>query len=351
MTGKVRKFRFLVSMMALFSGFAMAQQSFKMTIYFDSPLFTMTPDGYQSSSYSSKAWFLFRRAYFTYENKLNDNLRFRFRYDADYVKAVDSNGKKDDKLRPFIKHLYLEYTIKQMVWKFGMEDMLLFSDIEEKKWGLRSVYKTIMDGYKDVTGVDIDAYSADVGISIVGSIAKQLRYGFQVTNGAGYSHPEGDDFKKFGARLQFIPVAGLSLVGFVDWERQSDAGDDAYTYKLDAYLEMVKNLTLGAVWFTYDNDLNYVMDGENKIQYNSSGFSIFGTYKVHPDNMTLFARYDYYDPNTEDVEKRQNLVIVGVDWCPIHKTFRLQPNIQFYTYKDAEKKSDVLLALTLFMEF
>ena len=33
-------------------------------------------------------FFVFRRAYFTYENKINDNLKFRFRIDADNTANV-----------------------------------------------------------------------------------------------------------------------------------------------------------------------------------------------------------------------------------------------------------------------
>ncbi|MCK7484034.1 MAG: hypothetical protein M0C28_48950 [Candidatus Moduliflexus flocculans] len=60
-------------------------QTFSATVYFDYRTF-LTNDGpvtlkpaAPTTAYKSNA-FLFRRAYFTYENKINDNLKFRFRH-------------------------------------------------------------------------------------------------------------------------------------------------------------------------------------------------------------------------------------------------------------------------------
>ena len=79
-------------------------QTFGTTIYFDwthfltseGPKTTVTAPAYKND------FFAFRRAYFTYENKVNDNLRFRFRYDADNTANLTSvdvktgSTKKDD---------------------------------------------------------------------------------------------------------------------------------------------------------------------------------------------------------------------------------------------------------------
>src|SRR4030043_1801076 len=91
-----------------------AQQTFNTTIYFDYTNYLSK--GGPVTSAAKNNFFAFRRAYFTYENKINDNLKFRFRYDADSTANLTSvdltkgSTKKDDNLRPFIKHLSLEYS-------------------------------------------------------------------------------------------------------------------------------------------------------------------------------------------------------------------------------------------------
>jgi hypothetical protein len=99
-------------------------QTFSTTIYLDYRYFlsnagpgTLKPAA-DTTAYLNNQ-FAFRRAYLTYENKISDNLKFRFRIDADNtanVTGVTLTGSpvtgaattRDDKLRPFIQHLYLE---------------------------------------------------------------------------------------------------------------------------------------------------------------------------------------------------------------------------------------------------
>jgi hypothetical protein len=374
------------------------QQTFSGTAYLDWRYFltsagpiTLKPTDPTVAYLSNQ--FVFRRAYFTYENKINDNIKFRFRLDADNtanVTGITLTGSpvsgttlsKDDKLRPFIKHLYFEWSnflFENQTLRVGMEETLTFK-LAEDRWNYRSVAKTLTDGYKDITGVDIDATSADIGVSLQGSLAKYLRYGLQVTNGAAYSHAENDKYKKMSANVQFIPVAGLSLVGYIDSERQMPkssisgvptaqlpAKPMATTYKLDGYFEMVKGLVLAGEWFTYKNDLNWYMkpDATAAEKYDISGWSVFGRYALVPDKLNAFARYDSYAPNNHYVStaglknaKDMTLAVLGLDWAPLHTSLKLQPNVWIYSYKDgkqyksaATSNTDVQFNMTFFMSF
>ncbi len=318
--------------------------------------------------------FVFRRAYFTYENKINDNLKFRFRLDADNtanVTGVSLTGSpvtgaslgKDDKLRPFVKHLYLEYTdfiVPKMVLNVGMIETLTFKPAEER-WGLRSVAKTLLDGYKDITKREILATSADLGATLKYSFSKYFRVTAGVYNGAGYSHAENDQFKKLQLQAQVTPLAGVSVVGYYDYERKVPVAalpevtePKAATYKLDAFFERVRNLVIGGEWFTYKADLNQT--GGKK--YDTGGWSVFGRYALKPDKVTAFARYDSYLPNGQNRDLDMSLVIVGLDWIPYHASWRLQPNVWFYSYKNgalyggsAAKNNDVVFNLTFFLSF
>ena len=331
-------------------------QTFGTTIYFDY-LFNLTSDGYATGTQAAKDLnnkFQFRRAYFTYENKINDNLKFRFRYDADNTANITSvdfakaSSKKDDKLRPFIKHLYLEYAADWLRSKFnvGMIETLSFK-LAEDRWGLRSVAKTLMDGYKDVTGVEIDQTSADLGATWKASLSKYARFAAGVHSGAHYSHAETDKFKKFSGYLQLIPAAGLNIVGYLDYEKQN-ADAKAMTTKLEAFFEMVRGLTVVGEWFTYDNETYKTAAGA---RFKVGGWSLFGLYKVKPDKLNLFARYDSYEPNTEVANDRRGLIILGADWTPNHATWKVQPNIWITTYEDAARKTDMVGVITFLLGF
>ena len=353
-------------------------QTFSATVYLDYRYF-LTNDGPSTLKPTNPATaylnnqFVFRRAYFTYEHKFGDNLKFRFRLDADNtanVTGVTLSGtpptpstSKDDKLRPFMKHLYLEYSnflVPKMVLNVGMIETLTFKPAEER-WGLRSVAKTIMDGYKDITKKDIYSTSADIGVTLKYSIAKYFRLAGGYYNGAGYSKAENDQYKEIELQAQVTPIAGFSVVGYYDYERRlpvtalpAEVKPVNSTYKIDAFFEMVKNLVVGAEWFVFQNDL-YQTDGE---KYDVGGYSVFGRYAVKPDKLQLFARYDSYVPNSLDRDLDMSLILVGFDWAPYNASWRLQPNVWFVDYTDgtrynasATKSSDVIFNLTFFLSF
>jgi hypothetical protein len=330
-----------------------AQQTFNTTIYFDYTSF-LSSDGPITSNPRDN-FFIFRRAYFTYENRIGEKLRFRFRYDADNTANLTSvdiktgSTKKDDKLRPFIKHLYLEWSdflLANARLRIGMADTLTWKPAEDK-WNYRSVAKTLLDGYRDITGEEIDTTSADLGVWYAGTMSKYMRWAVQVTNGSGYSKVETDKYKKIMGQLHLIPVAGLSIIGYYDYEMQNDDAA-ASTYKLDGYLEMIKNLTIGVEWFSYDNDTKLTAD---KVQYKPSGFSVFGNYILRRDVFAVFGRYDSYEPNDKVDNSKVSLVIAGLDWAPMGPSIKLQPNVWFLDYQDSAKKNDVILQFTFFLSF
>lgn len=339
-----------------------AQQKFSTTIYFDYT-FNLTNDGYLTNSKLVPPpitnQFRFRRAYFRYENKISDLLSFRLTYDADNTANLTGAAltgtpaaiatKKDDKLRPFIKHLYLDWggLLPDSSLRVGMVNTITFQ-IAEDKWGYRSVAKTMVDGFKDITGTDIRASSADLGLNFTGMAAKELKYGAMIVSGEGYSHPEYDKYKKFAGFLQFIPVAGLSMVGYVDYEPR-DASNKALTYKGDLYFEMVPNLTLAGEYVAYNSDLN--KNTTDLKHFNVSGYSIWGVYKIMVDTLNAFARFDHYIPNSTISAKNQDLIILGLDWAPVSTTWKLQPNIVVTDYADSTKKTDVTAQMTFFLSF
>jgi len=301
--------------------------------YFDYS-YLLSSKGPMAEKYGD-GWSVFklRRAYFTLEHKFSDTFKFRFRTDAD--------RKVDDKSRVFMKHVYLEWTnlIPESKLYIGMSATPT-KELAEGLWGYRGVEKTIMDAYKDQTGQSIDFSSADLGFALKGKIIKQLHYYVMFSNGAGYSHPERDKYKKFAAQLQLLPLEGLTLAFLIDTEKQ-DIGATNYTYKGDLLFKKGK-IGLGSEIFKYTDNKNSLKRG---------GFSIFGNCLI-ADKMKIFARYDLYDPFIgveEIVDDEINYIIIGLDYFP-HKLVHVMPNIRFKSYAD-DRNTDIIALLTFELKY
>ena len=64
----------------------------------------------------------------------------------------------------------------QFKLKIGMTETISFK-VAEDRWGFRSVAKTLVDGYKDITGVDI-RQRAPTSAQPDGDPGPALRYGW-----------------------------------------------------------------------------------------------------------------------------------------------------------------------------
>jgi len=376
---KTAKMALAAGLLLMFGLAAFAQtpipppQTFATTIYFDYSR-NISNNGFLTGTDAAKLLdnkFAFRRAYFTYENKINDFLKFRFRIDADNQNNVtsvnfkSSSAGQDYKMRPFVKHLYLDWAglLPDSSLKVGMVDTLPFK-LAEDRWGYRSVAKTLADIYKDITGVNIRCSSADLGLNFQVPLNQYIRLATMIVNGDGYGSPATTKFRKIGGQVQLIPLAGLNLVGYYEVEDRpatsamiaagSKSYDSAGTAKMmkgDVYFDMIENLNVSLEWFKYDNPTFTYKSGANTIQFKTGGWSVFGTYKIIVDKLNAFARYDSYAPDSTQTLKDQGLTIVGLDWAPVHSSWKIQPNVWFYNYKDAAKKSDIVANLTFALSF
>jgi len=338
---------FLAVAAAGFAQLNTTQQTLNTTIYFDYTHF-LSDNGYLTSAAAKSSAFGFRRAYLTYERRFSDYLRFRFRYDADNAANITSVNFKssttssDAKLRPYVKHIYIQWNQDwlQSQFNIGMIETMSFK-LTEDRWGYRSVAKTFADGYSDITGQSIDQTSADIGVTWKGTLAKELRFGLGVFSGNGYTRTENDQYKKFAGYLHIVPLSGVSFFTYADIETQVE-GQKAVTYKVDAFINLIKNANLVFEWLQYDNETR---------TFKSGGWSAYATYQVNPGKLGAFIHYDHYQPNLSDSNKDQGLIIAGLDWFAWGENCRIQPNIWIYNYKDSAKKADVVGVVTFFMSF
>ncbi len=322
--------------------------------------------------------FAIRRIYFTYENNLFPDVKFRFRLES----AHPSYG-SSSKIHPFVKHAFLEWKniIPRHKLYLGIAETIAFKN-SEKYWGYRSIEKTIMDLNKISS-------SADMGVALKGDLYGNLvHHWITVFNGTGYGSAEVDRYKKFGYSLWLTPAEGLIIEGYADYEKQNP--DDPQTeavfkyakeyrgssgyYTLKGFVGYKCNwFTLGAETFLRTNKQSGIKDvvvrsGEIvssvPADVRRAGVSLFGWTETPLHPLRVFARYDYYDPNLDETvytdftngqltggaDDEYSLIIAGLDFIP-RRHIHLMPNILIKNYFRNGKNTDLTARVTLYLKY
>lgn len=307
--------------------------------------------------------FSIRRVYLTFENTLAKDIKMRFRLESAHPKFGTSA-----KINPFVKHAYLEWAnlIPRHKLYLGIAETNALKNAETY-WGYRSIEKTIMDLNK------ISA-SADMGIALKGSLIDQkLHHWLTVFNGTGYGSAEVDKYKKIGYSLWVTPVEGLILEGYVDYEKQ-DAATGSFKYAKDYYQSSSyttlkgfvgysgRAFTVGAEYFRRSNREAGASDaaGTSRVDVHKAGFSVFGSWITPMPKLKVFARYDSFDPNTDDdvwvsqtrngVDDDYSLIIAGLDYIP-RGNIHFMPNIMIKRFTADGMNNDVTARMTLYYKF
>ena len=330
--------------------------------------------------------FTLRRFYFTFENNISSDLKIRFRLESEHDKYGSST-----KINPFVKHAYLEWSnlISRHKLYLGIAETNAFKNSEDY-WGYRSVEKTIMD-LKKISS------SADMGLAIKGDLMGDLiHHWLTVFNGAGYGSSEVDRFKKIGYAFWVTPVKGLILEGYADYENQDPTGaqtasnlSSAKDYvAAEGYRTMkgfigysTSQFTIGteAFWRTneksgvknvsmaHDDDTgDYSITSSISADVKRFGYSAFGSVMTPISNLKVFARYDFFDNNTDDEvftkfdkntgalsggkDDEFTQVFLGLDYVP-QKNVHIMPNIVLKNYQKEGKDSDLMGRITMNFNF
>lgn len=333
---------FMVICVLLFASMAMAGdnplEGYKISgkAYFDYT-HDISKDGPRANG--SDNAFKFRRYYITINKKLNDQFSVRFRTDAD--------RKADDKMRPFVKHAYLQ-------WKGLVPDAKVYVGIastptwgiSESVWGYRGLAKTVWDIFKDVTGTSVSASSADVGIGLKGTLAdKKLGYHAMIANGAHYSHPERDKYKKAYLSLSAKP-GNLIVEGYTDYEAK---GPEKSNNTFKGFVGYKKGkLAAGAEYYMFTKG----KAKEDGSDLKMNAFSVFCRYDVK-ENGTAILRFDRFDVDADADDTETSLIIVAYDYRPM-KSVHIIPNIFYHMNTkgfSADEKSDIVGNLTFVWSF
>ena len=330
------------------------------------------------SSEQDRNAFSIRRVYFTFENNITTDIKIRFRIESAHGKYGETS-----KINPFVKHAYLEWTnlIPRHKLYLGITETNGFKNTEAY-WAYRSIEKTIMDLNKISS-------SADMGIALKGDLFGDVAHHWlTVFNGTGYGSSEVDRYKKIGYAFWLTPVDGLMIEGYADYEKQNPDepqtatifkyakdynGSSAY-YTIKGFIGYDHSrFTIGAEAFMRTNKESGIKDvtivDNQLVSYLKSdvkrfGFSIFGSVITPLPKLKAFARYDYYDANTEDkvytrfsdgkltggVDDEYNLFIAGLDYIP-RGNVHFMPNVIVKSYTQAGKNTDITARVTLYYKY
>lgn len=331
----------IITILGLGSAFA-AETSVKGTIYADWMVnMTGGADNYNA--------FTIDRAYFGAESKLSDytSMRITFdirpeRFSTSSTRIIDSDG--DTVNVPgmsaysgypiILKYAYADFKIKPIAKvlkvRLGMQPTM-YLNYMDGLWGRRYIEKN--------TG-DLNSWTstADLGISTLVSLGPNGNageVGLSVLNGTKYSDfvdkNKDKDFNFFGKLTPFYNSSDFSQVMLVgqfysgvqnrtllvtesgtDWKKQivSVGGMLAYQKKIDV---------------SADVNLQTLGQGLTADDLKQSALSFFGNIYLNGllpptsllKTLTLYGRYDQYDPDTDVDDDGYSLLIAGVECSPV----------------------------------
>ncbi|KAA3618369.1 MAG: hypothetical protein DWQ05_07575 [Calditrichaeota bacterium] len=277
--------------------------------------------------------FQFRRIYFNYENKIDENFSMRFRLEMN-----SQNYDKSANMVPYVKHAYLAWNnlIPNAKLYFGLSGTPTWNHAE-KIWGYRSVSKTIMDLNKVSS-------SADFGVAAKGKIGASgtLNYFAHFANGSG-KKGEKDQYKKLYFNLPVILQKSIFIVPYIDFE----GGDDGKSKSLVALFAGYNKGKISSGVELFQKTSKEALDGD--LDLKQSGFSVFGRMKT-AEKVCLFARFDSYDPNTDLDNDASTLIIGGFDYLA-GKNVHIMPNVKLESYEMSGMDSNTLAEVTIYFKF
>jgi hypothetical protein len=134
------------------------------------------------------------------------------------------------------------------------------------------------------------------------------------------------------------------------------------------------NYTVGAEWFQQTRKesgakhaviVDDAIASVTKADVVRSGLSLWGSWVTPVPKLKLFARYDKYDPNSNDdvyagasasaltgsgLDDDYSLVIAGIDYIP-SANVHFMPNIMVKSYSKSGVDSDLTARITMYFKF
>lgn len=274
--------------------------------------------------------FQFRRIYLTNEVKWNDSFSGRLRFEA-----KDSGFGKGGTMNPFVKDAYLRYKGSSRSVYVGQSQTPTWS-VSEKVWGYRSVEKTLMDRTKAGS-------SRDNGIALKTKVGGSGKVSLHIMVANGNSNKsEKDNDKKLYGLLHLKPSGDLVATAYVDWQSQPKDQDQTTV----AVLVGTTGKDLHGGVEVFSRTVSKAAGSKDLI---SQGVSLFGAKRLQ-DNIKIFARADFSDPNTDVDDDSEMLLVGGIDWSPT-KGIHVMPNVEVITEDTPKVDTTVMPRITGYFKF
>jgi len=254
--------------------------------------------------------FQLSRAYFTFTNKVSDNISYKFQTD------IGSGGATAYTV--YLKNANLAWKSDFGKFVFGLQGMNMFG-IQEGNWGYRFIEKSAMDLNKYSS-------SADLGISWEKSLGA-LTPSVQLSNGTGYKKAEDDKYKKLSFRLLYGEAklkkgfnAGVSLSleseDYLDANTETQKGS---TQVLGVFGGFAAGpLKIGGEFAMRNNS----MDTDKSANF----VSAYANYKIS-DQLSGFGRLDLVDQDSDTDGDGFNYLILGMNY-QIEKVLNIAPTMK-----------------------
>jgi hypothetical protein len=217
----------------------------------------------------------------------------------------------DSETQVYIKKAYLQAKINDaFIVRAGSAD-LPWVPFAEGLYGYRWVENVMIDHLKFGT-------SADWGLHAGGKLADGMfNYAAAIINGAGYKNPSRSKSMDFEARVNFVPIDGLTLAagyynGKLGKETQTVSAENT-AQRIDALVAFVKPaFRVGAEYFQTKNWNQVLTEATDK----ADGFSVWGSFNFTPA-ISAFARYDSADLSKDiNSDLSNDYFNVGVAYKP-----------------------------------
>ncbi len=290
--------------------------------------------------------FWFRRIYFTYDRKIDDNVAVRLRTEMAHPGDFATKGK----MTPVVKDAYVKWTHDRQQVVFGISPRPTW-EVIEKVWGYRSIEKTLLDLQKGYGS------SRDFGLAVKGKLGAEGKayYHTMVANGNSNASETNTGKMVMGSLGAWVTDQVL-IEAYADYDRRPD---DTSRYTLQGFAAYKTDKARLGLQVAYQNR----QMGPGTDDANWTLWSVFGAARL-TETTWAFARADgNSDPNPDGpktsylpfaADAKPLFLVAGLDFT-VAKNLHLMPNVEAVTYSatggGADPDADLVPRVTLFYKF
>ena len=272
--------------------------------------------------------FGFRRVYFTYDMTISETVKGRFR--------TDMSQESDGKQRLYLKHAYADWSAGERVTlRAGVMGTIMFSEVEDV-WAYRAVAKMMEDGFKVRS-------SADFGVMGKVKLNDMASVNVMMANGEGYDKADdGANRKAYEVQGLFMPISGLTVSGYLGLRGFDADGDPATTGDQEdaTTIDLAGGYAQGP--FAVGGSVAMVSNWNGTADQKAQGISGWGRFTLPSAPLTLLAKFDRFDPDTDTDDDQTIYIVAGLDYAA-GKGLSIVPNIQQYKVGNADATTSFLL--------